>query len=116
MPAPDMRAALAALHADCWTWALACNERDRERAQEAMQRAYERILDRRARFRGQSSFKTFVFGVIRTTSRERRAREHAPLSPTLVDAGLPPDAQTAAAERRTNLLLALGQLSTRQRS
>jgi RNA polymerase sigma-70 factor (ECF subfamily) len=114
MPEPDVRSALAALHAECWAWALACNGRDRQRAEEALQRAYERILEGQARFRQRSSFKTFVFGVIRTTSRERHPRLHAPLTSTIVDAGLTPDALAAAAERRENLLAALAQLSQRQ--
>lgn len=115
MPEPDLRAALAELHADCYAWALACNGRDAQRAEEALQRAYVRILEGRARFRQQSSFKTFVFGVIRVTSQERRPRLHAPLTVDIADARPVPDSLAAAAERRAQLLAGLGQLSRRQR-
>jgi RNA polymerase sigma factor (sigma-70 family) len=119
----DTRAALAALHADCYGWALACCGRDRELALEALQGAYLRILDGRARFRGRSSFRTFVFGVIRLTAREERRRTRLRLlgaaGPTdaagLPDASPLPDAAALAAERRARLLAALARLSPRQR-
>lgn len=118
---PDPRAALAALHPDCWGWALACCGRDRQHAQDALQHAYLRILDGRARFRGASSFRTFVFGVIRMTAREeqrsvRKQQTHATsLLAHLVDTAPLPDAAAAAAEQRDRLVGALAQLSIRQR-
>lgn len=118
---PDARAALAAMHADCYGWALACCGRDRQHAEDALQRAYLRILAGQARFKGQSSFRTFVFGVIRMTAREEQRRvrlafNHAtPPLASLVDASPWPDAEAMAAERRARLLAALARLSTRQR-
>jgi len=113
----DARAALAALHADCYGWALACCERERERAQDVLQKAYLRVLDGSALFRGASSFRSFVFGVIRTVAREERRRRPlvALLAERLVDPAPLPDAVAGAAERRTRLLVALARLSVRQR-
>ena len=86
----------------------------------ALQRAYLRILEGRARFRGTASFRTFVFGVIRMTAREER-RGWLRLLPmatspdSLADTAPLPDAAACAAERRTRLVKALAQLSARQR-
>ena len=116
----ELRRQLAELHADCYGWALACCGRDRAHAEDALQRAYLRILEGRARFRGTSSFRTFVFGVIRMTAREER-RGWLRLLPmatspdSLADTAPLPDAAACAAERRTRLVKALAQLSARQR-
>src|SRR5215470_6614451 len=70
-----MEAALAEIHAESFSWAMACCDRDRLLAEEVLQVAYVKVLDRSARFEGRSSFKTFLFGVIRRTAMEqRRAR------------------------------------------
>jgi RNA polymerase sigma factor (sigma-70 family) len=117
----DPRAALAALHADCYGWALACCGRDRQHAEDALQRAYLRILEGRARFKGGSTFKTFVFGVIRMTAREEqrwlrlRLLRATSSFDHLVDGEPLPDAAATSAERRDRLLAALARLSTRQR-
>lgn len=117
----NLSAALEELHLDCWGWALACCGRDRQRAHDALQLAYLRILEGKARFRGASSFRTFVFGVIRMTAREEmrgvrelRIEATSPFE-QLVDTAPLPDAATLAAERRTHLLQALARLSERQR-
>ena len=116
----ELRRQLAELHADCYGWALACCGRDRARGEDALQRAYLRILEGRARFRGTASFRTFVFGVIRMTAREER-RGWLRLLPmatspdSLADTAPLPDAAACAAERRTRLVKALAQLSARQR-
>ena len=53
---------------------MACCGRNRERAEDVLQTSYLKILDGRARFRERSSFKTFLFGVIRRTAAEERRR------------------------------------------
>lgn len=117
----DLRSALAALHPDCFGWALACCGRDRPQAEDVLQRAYVRILDGRARFRATSSFRTFVFGVIRMIAREERRAIHKlrllTTSPDsdIVDTSPLPDAAAVAAEQRERLLHALARLSVRQR-
>jgi len=116
----DLRDRLAALHPDCYGWALACCGRDRSDAEDVLQRAYVKILDGRARFRGSSSLRTFVFGVIRMTAREdqRRVRLFAnSTSPgsDRADQRPLPDAAAFEGERREQLLHALTLLSARQR-
>ena len=74
MTRSELERELERLHAECWGWALACCGRDRELAEEALQTAYVRILSGRATFRGRSSVKTWVFGVIRVTSLEEFGR------------------------------------------
>ncbi len=111
--ASDHRDELAAIHPACFGWALACCGRDRELAQDALQRAYLRILEGRARFNGGSSFRTFVFGVIRFAAREEMRFWRSPRRSE--DAETLPDEDAEASERRGLLLRALRQLSVRQR-
>jgi RNA polymerase sigma factor (sigma-70 family) len=72
--ASELRAEIERLHAAGFAWALACCGRDRERAEDVLQTSYLKILDGRARFAGRSSFKTYLFGVIRRTASEERRR------------------------------------------
>lgn len=102
------------MHAASFGWAMACCGRDRDHAQDALQRAYLLILDGRAHYNGHSSFRTFVFGVIRNTAREERRFRLLPVQ-ARDDTMALPDAEAAEAQRRTLLLRALQQLSARQR-
>ena len=63
---------LEELHPASAGWALSCCRWDREEAEEVLQMTYLKILDGRARFGDRSSFKTWLFGVIRRTAAERR--------------------------------------------
>jgi RNA polymerase sigma-70 factor (ECF subfamily) len=74
MTRTELRAEIERLHAAGFAWALACCGRDRERAEDVLQTSYLKILDGRARFAGRSSFKTYLFGVIRRTASEERRR------------------------------------------
>ena len=65
---------LEKLHAAGFAWALACCGRRRQEAEDVLQTSYLKILDGRALFEGRSSFKTFLFGVIRRTASEQRRR------------------------------------------
>jgi RNA polymerase sigma-70 factor (ECF subfamily) len=70
----DLGNELERLHGSGFAWALGCCRRDREEAEDVLQETYLKILDGRARFAGGSSFKTFLFGVIRRTAAEHRRR------------------------------------------
>ena len=70
--ASDLRAALARHHADCVGWAMACCRFDRSEAGDVLQNSYLKVLDGRAVFGGHSSFRTWLFGVIRRTASEHR--------------------------------------------
>lgn len=70
----DLEGELERLHRASYAWALGCCRRDPEEAEEVLQETYLKFLDGRARFGGESSFKTFLFGVIRRTAAEHRRR------------------------------------------
>lgn len=67
-----MRRALETLHPSAFCWALHCCHGERSEAEDVLHDVYLKILQGRARFAGQSSFKTWLFAVIRTTARETR--------------------------------------------
>lgn len=50
---------------------MACCGRHREEAEDVLQAAYLKVLDGTARFEERSSFKTWLFGVIRLTALQR---------------------------------------------
>ncbi len=71
----ELEAELEKLHRASYAWSLSCCRGDREEAEDVLQESYLKTLDGRARFAGGSSFKTFLFGVVRRTAVERRRRE-----------------------------------------
>ncbi len=118
-----MEAALAEIHAEAFGWALACCHRDRFLAEEVLHVAYVKVLDGSARFDQRSSFKTFLFGVIRKTAMEQRrarwlsARRLAQWF-TVRPAPAPvanPEVISIRSERARALTVALTRLSGRQR-
>lgn len=123
MDRSELERELERLHAECWGWALACCGRDGELAEEALQTAYVRILSGQATFRGRSSLKTWVFGVIRLTSieeaRRRAVRRNGEVEGTqaieVPDPAIAADAVVEFSERDAALLQALATLSPRQR-
>src|SRR5436305_13811813 len=68
----EIQRSLAELHPASAGWALSCCRWDRDEAEEVLQMTYLKILDGRARFDERSSFKTWLFGVVRRTAAERR--------------------------------------------
>jgi RNA polymerase sigma factor (sigma-70 family) len=74
MTPDETRAEIERLHAAGFAWSMACCGRSRESAEDVLQTSYLKILDGRARFEGRSSFKTFLFGVIRRTAAEERRK------------------------------------------
>jgi RNA polymerase sigma factor (sigma-70 family) len=117
-----LRAGLEAHHAESWSWALACCRGDVAQAEEALHLTYHKVLDRRARFEGRSSFKTWLFGVIRLTALDqrrgiwRRWTRWAPLSEAenRVDLRPAPLDSLAGEERCAELRAALNGLAARQ--
>ncbi|MFN8580310.1 MAG: sigma-70 family RNA polymerase sigma factor [Gemmatimonadaceae bacterium] len=73
-PLPTLRDELAALHAPAFAWAVRCCRENHGDAEDVLQQAYLTVLEGRARFEGRSSFKTWLFGVIRQTARAQARR------------------------------------------
>ena len=115
----DVEAKLEEHHADCFAWAMACCGRERSEAEDVLQTSYLKVLDGRATFASRSSFRTWLFGVIRRTAAEhRRWRAFARFRSGLNDRPDPsPDAATAVAhsESSARLLATLATLTERQR-
>ncbi len=118
----ELRLQLERVHADCFGWAMACCGRDRDDAEEVLQTVYLSVLDGRARYDARSSFRTWLFGVIRRTaaSERRRAwlrgvlltREAGSVEPEALEL---PDVKIEREAGRDGLRHALTQLAARQR-
>ena len=67
-----LRNALEALHLESYGWALSCCRRRADEAENVLQLVYLKLLSGKAVFEGKSSFKTWLFAVIRKTA----AHEH----------------------------------------
>jgi RNA polymerase sigma-70 factor (ECF subfamily) len=118
----DLRAALERHHAESMGWAMACCGFDRSEASDVLQESYLKVLDGRAVFRGEASFRTWFFGVIRRTAAEHRRHvlrrlasflrvEHVDVVAEVTDPHAAIDGR-AIADR---LRVALGRLPARQR-
>jgi RNA polymerase sigma factor (sigma-70 family) len=118
----ELRRQLERVHPDCFGWAMACCGRNRDDAEEVLQTVYLSVLDGRARYDARSSFRTWLFGVIRRTaaSERRKAwlrgllllREAGRVEPAALAS---PDAGIELESRRDGLRHALTRLAARQR-
>ncbi len=123
MKPTELEAQLERLHSESFGWALHCCDRDETEAEDVLQSAYLRLVSGKARYEGRSSFKTWLFGVIRRTAQEHRRRNRAQRERTLrllptepLEAGSPDPLSTLEQEERSQKLLrALEALSPRQR-
>ena len=70
----ELRALLEVNHTASFGWALGCCSRDPAEAESVLQAVYLKVLEGRARFDGRSSFKTWLFAVIRRTAIDERRR------------------------------------------
>ncbi len=113
----SLAGALREHHEAAWAWAMACCHRDRDAAHDVLHDAYVTILERRAKFRGRSSFRTWLFGVIRVSAlaaRRKRALMGLLLEPLCGHAELEAEA-TRSNLIATALGRALTELPLRQR-
>jgi len=115
----DLRGAIESLHEASFAWAMCCCRFVRSDAEDALHITYVKVLVGRARFGGRSTFRTWLFGVIRRTAHEVRRRELARriLSGRfIVDAfATPTDEVVGAARDADDVRRALRSLSRRQR-
>src|SRR5437899_7773956 len=68
MDIAELKPELERLHNTSFGWALSCCRRDASEAEEVLQTVYLKILEGKARFRGEASLKTWLFAVIRKTA------------------------------------------------
>jgi RNA polymerase sigma factor (sigma-70 family) len=115
MTPADTRAEIERLHAAGFAWSMACCGRSRERAEDVLQASYLKILDGRARFAGRSSFKTFLFGVIRRTAAEERRK--TAIGRVIFGSAMrgEPSAGESGSDDRLAFRTALARLARRQR-
>jgi RNA polymerase sigma-70 factor (ECF subfamily) len=74
MKQSDLQGELERLHAASFGWAQWCCDQRREEAEDVLQTAYLKVMEGTASFNGDSSLRTWFFGVIRRTAGERRRR------------------------------------------
>ncbi len=119
----DLRRELEQLHEAGLAWARYCCRQQNEEAEDLLHEVYLRVLDGRARFDGKSTFKTWLFAVIRHTTRERARTRwlHVSLMERWLCAGADPNrepgpAQTLQESERTRRFRgAILRLARRQR-
>jgi RNA polymerase sigma factor (sigma-70 family) len=114
----ELEGELERLHRAGYAWSLSCCRGDREEAEDVLQESYLKTLDGRARYAGSSSFKTFLFGVVRRTAAERRRRTwfHRLLLAAWSQASVEAPHPSKGIEARSSRLEgALARLAARQR-
>src|ERR1700730_9217260 len=70
-----LRSALEAHHVESYGWALSCCRRRGDEAENVLQLVYVKVLSGKAVFDGKSSFKTWLFAVIRKTAAQEHRQE-----------------------------------------
>jgi len=68
MDIPELKAELEKHHEASFGWALSCCRHNRADAEEVLQTVYLKILQGKARYRGEASLQTWLFAVIRKTA------------------------------------------------
>ena len=120
MPDSHLTAELERLHDASFGWALSCCLRNRAQAEEVLQTVYLKILQGKACYRNESSFRTWLFAVIRKTALSER-RKHLLRTLTSLAGGQSqvdnnlPDAEFERAEMQQRFQQALVRLPARQR-
>jgi RNA polymerase sigma factor (sigma-70 family) len=71
----ELRASLETHHSESYGWALSCCARSSVEAETVLQTVYLKVLMGKARYEGKSSFKTWLFAVIRRTAADERRRQ-----------------------------------------
>jgi RNA polymerase sigma factor (sigma-70 family) len=118
----DLETQLAAVHPHAFLWAVRCCDGNRVEGEDVLHHAYVKVLDGRARFEGRSTFKTWIFAVIRRTAQEYSRRQWSERiglgwwwRDRTNDKGWVDRTDELASEETGNhLRVALGQLSKRQ--
>lgn len=75
MEISELKAELEKLHPASFGWALSCCRQNRGDAEEVLQMVYLKILQGKARYRGESKLQTWLFAVIRNTAISERRKQ-----------------------------------------
>ena len=98
MDISELQVELEKLHGASFGWALSCCRRDRAEAEEVLQTVYLKILEGKARYRGESNLKTWLFAVIRNTALTERRKKWLRVLKSLATANPKHDGNSFAAE------------------
>jgi RNA polymerase sigma factor (sigma-70 family) len=71
----ELQGELEKYHRESLGWALSCCKHDPAEGENVLQTVYLKVLEGKARFDGRSSFKTWLFAVIRKTAMDERRRQ-----------------------------------------
>ena len=122
LAANELRDRIDRLHPEAWAWTCVCCRGNEDDALDVLQEVYVSVLEGRLSFGGRSSFKTWLFGVLRRTAGGRRSkflRRFALLERwgrERDDEGQPDPAQGLQSEERgERVRAALEHLTARQR-
>ena len=121
MKSRELEEWLERLHEESFGWALSCCDDEHARAEDVLQSAYLRVIVGQAVFGGRSTFRTWLFGVIRRVAWEHNRRVRTERKRTLAldhpGVRLVTDDRSAADEVDSSRTLrtALAQLADRQR-
>jgi RNA polymerase sigma-70 factor (ECF subfamily) len=121
MMSGELESRLARLHGESFGWALSCCGGERARAEDVLQSAYMRVIGGQAVFGGRSSFRTWLFGVIRRVAWEHNRRVKTeqrrtqPLNDSQVEQVADPGASADDVDASRVLTAALARLPERQR-
>jgi len=120
MEISELKAELEKLHEASFGWALSCCRHDVAEAEEVLQTVYLKILQGKARFRGEAKLKTWLFAVIRKTAigehRKQLLRRMSGAANTSSSSlHSQPIAELEQSEMQRRFLKALQRLPARQR-
>ena len=115
----DLKAELEKLHEASFGWALNCCLRNHAQAEEVLQTVYLKILQGKACYRSEASFRTWLFAVIRKTAiSERRKyvlRKLLAARQSEISKRDQPDTELERSEMQRRFQQALLRLPSRQR-
>ena len=124
MQPADLEERLKALHQESFSWALTCCRGEASDAEDVLQTVYLHLLAGKARYGGQSEFRTWLFAVIRNQAAKEARRQivrrlflqrQVEEAPRIRPGNQSPDAVLQNAEREDTFEAALHALPRRQR-
>jgi RNA polymerase sigma factor (sigma-70 family) len=70
----DFEKQLESHHNEAYLWAVQCCNYNQDDAKDVLQNVYMKILEGRAKYKGQSAMKTWLFSVIRNTAIDQKRK------------------------------------------